>query len=390
MFQLLLAAIYVAFISLGLPDALLGAAWPVLHQDMGVPLSCAGIVTFIISCGTICSSLASDWVTRKLGTGKVTAYSVLVTAVALFGFSCSSRFWMLCFCAIPYGLGAGAVDAALNNYVALHYSSRHMNWVHCCWAVGVTISPSIMGYCFSRQLSWQWGYRSVALLQILLTIVLFATLGLWRTRKNQPKVSKPDGIGILAALKLPGVKAVLLGFFCYCALESTAIVWVCTYLAISRGFEPSLGARCGALFFCGIMGGRFLSGFIANRLGDRTMIRIGARFLFLGSALLLIQTFNRFTPCAGLLLMGIGCAPIYPAVIHSTPKNFGEENSQVVIGLQMACAYLGSSLTPPLFGLLAEEYLRSFPLFIMGFGVLMLCAFKMLNRIVKSKSGVSC
>ena len=388
MFSLLLAMIYLAFISLGLPDALLGAAWPVLYKNLNVPLSFAGIITFIISCGTVVSSLMSDRMTRWLGAGKVTAFSVLLTAVALFGFSISGSFWMLCLWAIPYGLGAGAVDAALNNYVALHYSSRHMNWLHCFWGVGVTISPYIMSVCLQRNLGWQSGYRTVSIIQIVLTLCLFLSLPLWKKR-NRENADSPENtapLGLTGALRIPGVKHILAAFCCYCSLESVAIVWSCSYLALARGFSPAEAAKWGALFFFGIMAGRFISGFISPRIGDRNMIRYGSILLLIGLLLLLLPLKFSLLPLAGLLLFGTGCAPIYPAIIHQTPSNFGERNSQAIIGIQMASAYVGSTTMPPLFGLLAERTgMHIFPWFILFFLILMTLIIERLNSLMKQK-----
>lgn len=390
MFSLLLVMIYLAFISLGLPDALLGSAWPVLCKDMNVPLSAAGIITFIISCGTVCSSLMSDSLTRRFGTWKVTVFSVLLTAVALFGFSVSGAFWMLCLCSVPYGLGAGAVDAALNNYVALHYSSRHMNWLHCFWGVGVTLSPYIMGVCLQHNLGWQSGYRTVSLIQTALTFCLFLSLPLWKkrtdTRAENTENGRQERLGLAGALRIPGVKHILLAFFCYCSLESVAIVWSCSYLAFSRGFTPADAAKWGALFFFGIMAGRFISGFVSNSLGDRNMIRAGCLGLAAGILLLFIPSASAVFPMTGLLLIGLGCAPVYPAVIHQTPENFGADNSQAIIGIQMASAYIGSTLMPPIFGLLGEcAGLYLFPWFILFFLILMTLILERLNTLMTRK-----
>ena len=389
MFSLLLAMIYLAFISLGLPDALLGAAWPVLYKDFNVPLSFAGIITFIISCGTVVSSLMSDRITRRLGAGKVTAFSVLLTAVALFGFSVSNSFRMLCLWAIPYGLGAGAVDAALNNYVALHYSSRHMNWLHCFWGVGVTLSPYIMSVSLQHDLGWQSGYRTVSFIQIALTLCLFLSLPLWKKRDNEnaDHSGNPARLGLSGALRIPGVKYILAAFFCYCSLESVAIVWSCSYLAFARGFSPADAAKWGALFFFGIMAGRFISGFISNRIGDRNMIRYGSLTLAAGLLLLLLPVKITLLPLAGLLLFGTGCAPVYPAIIHQTPSNFGVQNSQAIIGIQMASAYVGSTAMPPLFGVLAERTgMHIFPWVSLFFLILMTLIIERLNSLMGKKA----
>lgn len=389
MFSLLLAMIYLAFISLGLPDALLGAAWPALYRNFNVPLSFAGIITFIISCGTVVSSLMSDRMTRWLGAGKVTVFSVLLTAVALFGFSISGSFWLLCLWAVPYGLGAGAVDAALNNYVALHYSSRHMNWLHCFWGLGVTISPYIMSVCLQRNLGWQLGYRTVSFIQLALTFCLFLSLPLWKKRNTETadSASSTAKLGLSGALRIPGVKYILAAFFCYCSLESVAIVWSCSYLAFAHGFSPADAAKWGALFFFGIMAGRFISGFISNRIGDRNMIRFGSLTLAVGLLLLLLPAEFNLLPLAGLLLFGLGCAPIYPAIIHQTPSNFGEQNSQAIIGIQMASAYIGSTAMPPVFGWIAERNgMYVFPWFTLIFLIFMTLIIEKLNFLMDKKA----
>lgn len=290
---ILLSIIYLAFISLGLPDSLLGSAWPVMHVELGVATSYAGIITMIISFGTILSSLMSDRLNKKFGTGLVTTCSVFLTAAALFGFSCSNSMFALCLWAIPYGLGAGAVDAALNNYVALHYSSRQMSWLHCMWGVGAAISPYIMSFCLTRQLGWQQGYRTVGILQIILTAVLLCSLPLWKrvaVRKPEATAETPSAksIGVLQAVRIKGVPMVLLAFFAYCALEQTAMLWASSYLVQNRGLEAETAAQFAAMFLIGITVGRFLSGFLADRWGDRNMIRCGAVIAIAGILLVLI------------------------------------------------------------------------------------------------------
>lgn len=359
MYSLLLAVIYLAFISLGLPDSLLGSAWPVLYKQFEVPLSFAGIVTFIISCGTVVSSLLSNRLTAKFGAGKVTAASVFLTMAALFGFSWSGNFWMLCVWAIPYGLGAGAVDAALNNFVALHYTQRHMHWLHCFWGVGVSISPYIMSSCLISGAGWQAGYWWVAVLQAGLTAILLLSLPLWKRigraeEKSEEKDQDRKTLGLRDALRIPGVKEVLAGFFGYCALESSCGLWASSYLVLECGIPVEIAARWGALFFLGITGGRFLSGIIANRFSDRGFVRFGLTLIFIGISLILIPGLPQQFSLAGLLAIGFGCAPVYPAIIHETPLNFGAENSQAVIGMQMAGAYVGATVMPPLFGVIAD------------------------------------
>lgn len=379
MVSLLLAVIYLAFISLGLPDALLGSAWPVMQVELNTPISFAGVISMVISGGTILSSLLSDRMTRKLGAGLVTALSVLMTAAALFGFSLCTAPWMLICWAVPYGLGAGAVDAALNNYVALHYSSRHMSWLHCMWGVGTTISPFIMSLALRRGWGWQTGYRSVSYIQIALTVLLFLSLPLWKKRTEAAdgeakagEPARPKGIGQL--LRLPGVPLILLTFFGYCAMESTAGLWASSYLVNARGVAVETAARFASLYYLGITLGRFLNGFIADRFGDRNMIRAG---LWLAAVSILVILLPwQLCPLIGLVTLGIGSAPIYPCIIHSTPEFFGRENSQAVIGVQMASAYIGSTFMPPLFGLIAQYgSIGFYPLYLMFFAGLMLVVY---------------
>ena len=359
MTHLLLAVIYLSFISLGLPDSLLGAAWPVMHTGMNVPMSWEGVISGIISLGTVASSLQSDRLTRKLGTGRVTAISVGITAAALMGFSFSGSFWTLCLWAVPYGLGAGSVDAALNNYVALHYASRHMSWLHCMWGLGAAVGPYIMGLALSVGAGWHMGYRYVGVLQLLLTAALVMSLSLWRVHGGQngdaQRQSENAGPLTLAqVIRIPGAKAVMLTFFCYCALEQTAILWASSYLNLHKGIPAETAAGYAGLFFIGITAGRALSGFLTVKLSDRQMIRLGQAVIAAGIAVLLIPDCE-FAALTGLALVGLGCAPIYPCAIHSTPSYFGAERSQAVIGVQMASAYVGTCLMPPLFGFISTR-----------------------------------
>jgi len=388
MYSLLLAIIYMAFISLGLPDSLLGSAWPSLHLELGVPLSYAGILSMIIAGGTIISSLLSDRLTKKLGAALVTALSVFTTAAALFGFSVSHSFWILCLFAIPYGLGAGAVDAALNNYVALHYTARHMNWLHCFWGVGAAVSPYIMSHALMNNLGWNQGYRTVSIIQISLTVLLFLSLPLWK-RKNggeegENVSSKPRKLSQI--IKIKGVPYVLLAFFSYCAVETTTGLWASTYLVIGRGINAETAAKYASLFFLGITFGRLLSGFVADKIGDQKMIRLGIGIIFAGISAVILPLGSAFLCLFGLAIIGLGCAPIYPSIIHSTPVNFGAENSQAIVGVQMASAYTGATFMPPIFGLIANHIdVRLYPVFILIFAALMLFTTELLNRSVFSE-----
>ena len=355
MVQLLLPIIYISFISLGLPDSLLGSAWPSMYPALGVPVSYAGLISMIISFGTIVSSLNSDRLTRALGTGKVTVLSVAMTAAALFGFSISTQFWMLCLWAVPYGLGAGSVDAALNNYVALHYKSRHMSWLHCMWGVGASLGPVIMGQALAGS-GWQGGYRIIGILQVVLTVVLLFSLPLWKLPQDPMggEPFTPQHRSFPELLKITGVPEVLVCFLCYCALESTAGMWASSYCTLVRGLDAQTAASWASLFYLGITAGRFVSGFLTMKMSDRNMIRLGQVLIALGILLVLLPAGNNVL-FVGLILIGLGCAPVYPCIIHETPVNFGRELSMSMTGLQMAFAYVGSCLAPPLFGLLAQN-----------------------------------
>ena len=383
MTHLLLAIIYLAFISLGLPDALLGSAWPVMYQEFSVPLSYAGIVAMIISAGTITSSLMSDRLTRAWGAGKVTAVSVAMTAAALLGFSLSRSFWMLCLWAVPYGLGAGSVDASLNNYVALHYESRHMSWLHCMWGVGAMTGPYIMGYVLSGGMAWNRGYSTIAVLQIVLTAALFMSLPMWKHRKSVEGGQKEENsnpLSLLQIIRIPGAKAVMLCFFCYCAIEQTAGLWASSYLNLHKGVDADTAASFASLYFIGITVGRALSGFLTMKLTDTQMIRSGFALIAVGVGAMLLPL-GTAASLAGLVLAGLGSAPIYPCVIHSTPTHFGADQSQAVIGVQMASAYAGVCLMPPLFGVIARSISVSLlPMYLMALLVLMAVMYEVLLK----------
>lgn len=387
MTSLLLAVIYMAFISLGLPDGLLGAAWPVMYTQLEVPVSWAGVISMIIAGGTIVSSLQSDRLTLRLGTGLVTALSVALTMLALFGFSICTEFWMLCLIAIPYGLGAGSVDAALNNYVALHYSSRHMSWLHCMWGVGAAVGPYIMGYALTGS-GWAAGYRWVGVIQLVLTAIILLSLPLWKGRAGtQPSSQdddKPRAMPLKDVVAIRGAKMVMITFFCYCAMESTAGLWASSYLALYRGIDKETAARFASLFYLGITGGRAFCGFIANRFKDETMIRAGQCVIVAGLLCMLLPLGDTVA-LAGLVIVGLGCAPVYPCIIHSTPIHFGKENSQALIGVQMASAYVGSCLMPPVFGALTGWVSAGlFPWFLLAIILLMVVMHEKLLKVVSN------
>ena len=355
MVHLLLMIIYLSFVSLGLPDALLGAAWPTMSAGLAVPLSYAGGISMIISIHTVVSSLMADRMNRFLGTGRVTAISVGMTAAALFGFSVSREYWQLCLWAIPYGLGAGSVDASLNNYVAIHYASRHMSWLHCMWGLGASVGPYLMGLALTAGMGWSGGYRMIALLQLWLTVVLVLSLPLWKKNANSPhseKTSEPAP-GLWGTLKIPGVKKAVLAFACYCAMEQSCMLWAGSYLVLNTGMAEETAAACAGVYVLGIAVGRFLTGFLTIKLSDKALVRLGAGLVLAGIFILLL---GGAAVVPGLLVMGLGSAPVYPCMVHATPGHFGQEHSQAVIGLQSAGAFAGICCMPPLFGLLAQGF----------------------------------
>lgn len=359
MFGLLVAVIYLSFISLGLPDSLLGAAWPVMSGELGAPIGLAGVISLIISAGTIVSSLLSDRLTKRFGAGTVTAISTLLTAVALLLFSFASEFWQLALFAIPYGLGAGGVDAALNNYVALHLKSRHMSWLHCMWGVGASVSPYIMSYALAGAGGWSRGYLIVAIVQGCITLLLFLSLPLWK-RPAAPGVVPAAGDGqnysrrpvpLKEVFRVPGAAMCFLCFFCYCALESSTSLWASSYMIAHGGFSEERAAMFASLFFIGITAGRGINGFLTFRFSDRALIRAGCVLMAAGVALIIPSV--SWLTIAGFVVLGLGCAPVYPGIIHSTPSLFGADKSQAIIGMQMAFAYIGSQASP-LFGAIAQ------------------------------------
>ncbi len=395
MFHLLLGIVYLSFISLGLPDSLLGSAWPLMYQEFSVPVSYAGGISMIISAGTIFSSLQSDRLTRRFGTGVVTAVSVSATAIALFGFSVSDSYLELCLWAVPYGLGAGSVDAALNNYVALHYAGSHMSWLHCMWGVGASLGPYIMGYALSGGQGWNMGYRCIALLQFILSAILLLTLPLWKKRQGSEedtpcllKEGESRPLSIAEIVRIPGAGEILAAFFCYSALEQTTGLWAGSYLVLCRGFSAEEAAVFVSLFFLGITAGRAVSGFLTVKLGDTGMIHLGEAVILSGM-LCFFLPFGNQTAAAGLILTGLGCAPVYPSIIHSTPEHFGADKSQAVIGVQMAFAYVGSLSMPPLFGVIANHISAAlFPAYLMIILILMAVMYeKMLLKVREKRRG---
>lgn len=352
--SLLIAVIYLAFISLGLPDSLLGSGWPTMQTAFQVPSSYAGYVSMAISCMTIISALLSPRLIRSVHTKWIVVVSTGLTIIGLFGFSFSGQYWMLFLFAVPYGLGAGSIDASLNHYVAENYSSSVMNFLHCFYGLGAVISPNIMALAL-KYAHWNEGYRWTAYVQIGILAVCILSLPLWENAKKEEKLAAEKLAGISESIKVPGVVLTLIAFFAYCAGEATAFLWTSSYFAGTKsGMSEGLIAAFGSLIFGGLMLGRLISGFVSNRLGDRMLIRIGIAVEFVGIILIALPFQGYIAAAVGFLITGTGMGPVYPAIQHMAPANFGRKYSAAVIGLQMAFAYVGTMFMPMIFGKLQE------------------------------------
>ena len=381
----LLMMIYLSFISLGLPDSMLGSAWPAMNVSLNAPLWGAGLVQMLISFCTIISSLNSAKLIRRFGTGKLTAISVATTALALLGFSLAKNYAFLLLMAVPLGLGAGAVDAGLNNYVALHCEAKHMSWLHCFWGVGTIIGPMILSAVLRVGGSWATGYHAVGLIQCAVSALLFATLGMWKRGNIQQEEYGAKALSVWEVLSLPGAKAGMVTFLCYCALESTLGLWGATYISQVRGVDEATAASFGAMFYIGITVGRAISGFMAMKLLPKQMVRVGQALLALGCIFMMIPAGSTLSGI-GLVVCGLGCAPIYPNIIQDTPVNYGTENSQAAIGVQMAFAYVGSTFLPSIFGALAGVGgYGLLPYFAISICVLMTVLFGIQKKIVETE-----
>lgn len=388
MLTILLVIIYIAFISLGLPDAILGSAWPMIHQDLNVPISYAGLATMIVSGGTIISSFFSGRLINRFGTGKITTFSVFLTAVGLLGIYFSPNFIWICLLGIPLGLGAGAVDSALNNFVALYYEAKHMNWLHCFWGIGATSGPFIMSLYILKDSGWRMGYATIGIIQAVLVVCLFISLPLWKKfeMKDNQEEENHINIKLTTLLNLPGAKSAFISFFCYCAVELTTGLWASSFLVVNNGLSVGIAAKWVSLYYLGITSGRFLAGFIAMKFKNKEMIRMGQIICFTGAIFLIIPFANKFQ-LVGLTLIGLGCAPIYPAMLHETPNRFGKELSQGIMGIQMAVAYVGSTFMPPLFGSLANiSGFNSLPYFLLILIIIMFISSERVTKVCKCKN----
>ena len=351
----LLIIIYMAFIGLGIPDSLFGTAWPAIYPEFGAPLSAASYVTLLISGGTVVSSLLSDRIINRFGTGKVTAVSTAMTAAALLGFSLSPDLPWLCLFAIPLGLGAGAIDSGLNNYVALHYKAAHMNFLHCFYGIGVSLSPYLMSLALAGEGGWRGGYRLVFYCQLAIALITLLSLPLWsRGKTDNPAVVEgvPRTISMAGLIRIPAVRTVWAVFFASCAIEYTCGTWGSTFLVSAKGLAVEHAAQMVTFYYAGMALGRFLSGMLAGRLSSWRLIQTGQGVVL--GAIALLLPLPAAVSGVGLFLIGLGNGPLFPNLIHLTPKNFGIEISQSVMGTQMAASYMGIMLMPPLFGLLAQ------------------------------------
>lgn len=383
---LLLIIIYIAFISLGLPDSMLGAAWPTIRANLSLPLAGAGLISMIISGGTIISSMLSGKLINKLGTGKLTLISVFMTATALLGFSFTKNYLWLCMMAIPLGLGAGAVDAALNNFVALHFSARHMSWLHCFWGIGATAGPIIMSAAISQKGSWQKGYSTIAIIQVCLVIILLVSLPLWKSFHDNEQEDAMVEAKSQPIFQLPGIRNALLAFFCYCALETTAGLWGASYFVQTKGVAANVAAGWISMYYFGITIGRLINGFITAKLSNPALIRGGQFIIGIGTVLLLVFD-QTYVNLLGLILIGMGCAPIYPSMLHETPVRFGKNNSSKLMGVQMAFAYIGTTMVPPALGLLSGRIgIQFYPVFILVILIVMFVSNEKVNKIVARRA----
>lgn len=375
MATLLLIVIYIAFIGLGVPDSLFGTAWPAIYTDLDLPVSWASIVTIIVSCGTIISSLLSSWLISRFGTGKITAVSTLMTALALLGFSCSDSILWLCLCAVPLGLGAGSIDTALNNYVALHYEASHMNFLHCFYGVGVSLSPYLMSLALSQG-TWENGYRTVFWFQLAIAALTILTLPLWKkvrhSKNGEEEEEAPRVVSFPTLMKMPRVRMACLVFIGYCALEYTCGTWGSTFLVNAKGAPADTAARMVTFYYIGLALGRFLSGVLAGRLHSRQLVKIGQTILLAAIASLFLPLPSAFCSVS-LFFIGLGNGPIFPNMLHLTPELFGKDLSQAVIGAEMATSYVGVLLAPALFGLIAQNITAAlFPVYLLVLYALMI------------------
>ena len=384
---ILLIIIYVAFISLGLPDAMLGAAWPKIYLDLNIDIAVVGLYSVLVSIGTVVSSFASGILITRFGTGKVTSFSVILTAIGMLGISLSTSFWMICFFALPLGLGAGAVDAGLNGFVALHYKASHMNWLHSFWGLGATLGPIVISILFANQLGWRLGFIIISVIQFVLALILFISHRLWEAVEkstNKEPAKDKKSYTIIALLKIPGVAPAVFSFLFYCAVEMTMGLWAATYLVKVEGLIENTAAAWAGMFFLALTVGRILAGFLASKFSNQQLLYTGQALCAVGAILLFIP--NAYFKLISIITIGLGAAPIFPMMIHETPKRFGEDLSQAIIGMQMGFAYIGFTLLPPVFGLFAKIInFEILPYFIIFFTVLLFVMTKKVQTITSRR-----
>jgi fucose permease len=360
----LIPVIYLAFISLGLPDSVLGVAWPAMRLSLGSPLEAAGLIALILTSCSAVSSVASGFVAKRLGTGPVVLVSSLLTALGLFGYSLSPSYAWVLVSALPLGFGAGAVDTTLNGYVATHYSSRHMNWLHASWGVGATIGPLIMTGVIAGGGTWRRGYQAISGVQAFLALLFFLSLGLWNRVASARQAAALGAGNVDRCLNARGKKKIhgmgrpepwiqIVMYALYSASEFTVGIWTVSMLEESRHVAAGIAGGWISLYYGGIMAGRILTGLVADRMGNRRMVRIGLGIALAGSVLLILRSAD-WLVLPGLLLLGLGFAPVYPCLMHETPERFDDETYQKVIGFQVGAANIGASVLPGLVGLLAS------------------------------------
>lgn len=385
MTTLLLIVIYITFISLGLPDSMTGAAWPAIMAELNVPISLESVLGIVTTGGTVISSLFSARLLNKFGTGLVTAVSVLLTAIAIIGISVSPNFiWMILMC-IPLGMGAGAVDSGLNNYVALHFKASHMNFLHCFWDVGVTISPLILSFALEKFGEWRYGYKIVAILQGILVLILFASLPLWKKKEQEDNAEEKKTLTLKETFQIKGVVLACVAFACYCGVEYTCGQWGASYFVGVLGVDKATAAKWCSLFYLGVTIGRGLCGFIAMKVKSKTMVLVGEVLMVAGCVVTMLPF--TYAKLIGVLSIGLGCAPVFPGMLQMTPDRFGAECSQNAMGVQMACAYVGSCCIYPIFGLLAEYVSISlYPFYMVIFAVLLLASTLIVEKLTANNN----
>ena len=389
MATLILVIIFIDFIGLGVPDSLLGAAWPAIYPEFVLPVSTSSILSIINVCGTITSSLLSSRLINRFGTAKVTAVSTVLTAIALGGFSISKNIYFLCLFSVPLGLGGGAIDTALNNYVALHYKATHMSFLHCFYGIGVSLSPYLMSIALSKDNNWRLGYRYAFFIQLTISLITIISIPLWKKANTISTSGKSEevrskNISLLKLAKMPTVRLVWIMFLCSCTIECTCGNWGSTFLVNSKGLTPKAAAQIITFYYIGMAIGRFLSGILAFRLSSWKIIHIGMGSVLI-AVILLVLPMPATVSGIALFMIGLGNGPVFPNLIHLTPKNFGKEISQSVMGSQMAAAYIGVMIFPPILGVLAQIFgMNVFPYYIALFFALMLASMIVLiKKLIK-------